>query len=222
MPLYGPDPSLPGAQAAYYTTWREPRLTARRRAARARARATSARRSSSRWSIRRGAVRRGAAPGVRADALHQPRPAGVHARQRLAGASDAGGGSAVAVDARWPSAPRGRSRRCARRGRLAAAQPAVAELPVAARQPTKARRRRAARSARPPAAGAAIRRLQRQIEALRWSRAAGRAPSPGAGADRVRPRHRGAPEGRRTRLRGRQCCSCSAQRCTSTSRATSR
>jgi type VI secretion system protein ImpG len=27
MPLYGPDPSLPGAQAAYYTTWREPRLT---------------------------------------------------------------------------------------------------------------------------------------------------------------------------------------------------
>jgi type VI secretion system protein ImpG len=26
MPLYGPDPSLPGAQSAYYTIWREPRL----------------------------------------------------------------------------------------------------------------------------------------------------------------------------------------------------
>jgi type VI secretion system protein ImpG len=26
MPLYGPDPSLPGTQSAYYTVWREPRL----------------------------------------------------------------------------------------------------------------------------------------------------------------------------------------------------
>ena len=148
-----------------------------------------------------------AAPARGADALHQPRPAAVHAAGAAAGASctlDVGGAGRSRC-ACVPGLSRPLTRAARGRVALAAARPPVAELPVAARQPTQARRRGAARDAGAVRRQAPTSAVQRQVEGVRSVRAqAGGAAPAGGRADRVRPRARGRARGRRTRLPGRQ------------------
>ena len=142
-------------------------------------------------------------------ALHQPRPADALPHGPTA-AADAGGSSRRApvqrVDAS-ARARRGRMTRAARgRRRLAADQPAVAELPVAARRRRRAgARRRCASMLRLYAP-----RRRRGLAAADRRRAHGARSTPVvrrqpvARADRLRPRPRDRLDRRRAGVRGRQ------------------
>lgn len=151
------------------------------------------------------------APARHRRAVHQPRPAAVHADRRAQERLHPGGqraGHAGALPRRTEPAAR---QPCPRCQRLAADQPAVAELPVAGR--ARPGRRRPARAA------AALRRQRRSGVAIadrgpaRGQQQALHAAPADARADRLRPwpgdhpglrrervpRHRGVPPRRRVR-----------------------
>ena len=168
--------------------------------------ATSRPKSSCRWSMR--ARRRFAArpaPARRDHALHQPRPAAVHAHWAVGHRADARIGRAGRLHHHLRRTVPAAKRHARRRHRLAAARAAVAQLPVAGRQHADTRAPRPCARSSPCSPHGAERGLKRQIEGVRSVRVkpvVRRHPAPGP--DRLQPRPRGPADGRRPLLRGRQ------------------
>ena len=224
LPLFAaPQAEPPGATPAYYSAAREPRLPSRSRQARRAALRLHrhrglpvARRSA------RGAVPQRAAPARRADALHQPRPAAVHADGPAQGDLDpqlSAPIESIHIVA-GPSRPQSAMREGASPGACSALLSLnyLSLLDSSPEQGATALREIlllfAHRRRRRPEAADRRRALGR--------RQAGGAPPSGGRADRLRPRARGPLDGRRPLVRGRQRLPVRRGAAPATSRATCR